>query len=84
MSLSEAQRKAVNTLLDAGPGDFDGGMSTRKYGALTKVPPATASRDLTALAKLGLFVITGQGKSIRYWINIEGWGAAPELPRSRP
>ncbi len=72
-SLSDAQRKAVTTMLDAGPQGFDGGMSTRKYGNLTRVSPATASRDLGALARLGLFTVTGQGKSTRYWINIEGW-----------
>lgn len=74
VSLSEAQRKAVNTLLDAGPKGFDGGMSTRKYCSLTRVSPATASRDLSALTRLGLFSVTGQGKSTRYWVNIEGWG----------
>ncbi|NEX64908.1 Fic family protein [Noviherbaspirillum galbum] len=72
-SLSEAQRKVVNVLLDAGPQGFDGGMSTRKYGSLARVSPATASRDLGALARLGMLTITGQGKSTRYWINLDGW-----------
>lgn len=72
-SLTDAQRKAVNVLLDAGPQGFDGGMSTRKYCSLTKVSPATASRDLGALAKLGVFVVTGKGKSTRYWINMPDW-----------
>lgn len=72
-SLSEAQRKAINTLLDAGPAGFEGGMSTRKYCNLTRVSPATASRDLASLTRLGLVVVTGQGKSTRYWVNIPGW-----------
>jgi Fic family protein len=63
----------VNTLLDAGPKGFEGGMSTRKYCALTKVSPATASRDLGALVKMGMLVPTGQGKSTKYWINLDGW-----------
>jgi Fic family protein len=71
--LSFAQRKVVNTLLDAGPKGFEGGMSTRKYCALTKVSPATASRDLGALVKMGMLVPTGQGKSTKYWINLDGW-----------
>ncbi|MEN3367405.1 MAG: hypothetical protein V7606_4679 [Burkholderiales bacterium] len=71
--LSAAQRKIVNTLLDAGPIGFDGGMSTRKYASLAKVSSATASRDLAALVKMGMFVQTGQGKSTRYWINLDGW-----------
>ncbi|MDB5839139.1 MAG: Fic family protein [Herminiimonas sp.] len=72
-SLSPAQRKVVNSLLDAGPNGFDGGMSTRKYCGISKVSPATASRDLAALVKAGMFVSTGQGKSTRYWINLDGW-----------
>lgn len=76
-SLSDAQRKAVNTLLEAGPQGFDGGMSTRKYCSLTRVSPATASRDLGALTKLGLLAVTGRGKSTRYWINVAGWIPEP-------
>jgi len=72
-SLTPAQRKVINTLLDAGPKGFEGGMSTRKYCGITGVSPATASRDLSALVKMGLLVSTGQGKSTRYWINLAGW-----------
>lgn len=72
-SLSDAQLKAINTLLDAGPDGFEGGMRTRKYCALTKVSTATASRDLGALVRMRMLVVTGQGKSTRYWINLDGW-----------
>ncbi|MGH8808944.1 MAG: Fic family protein [Noviherbaspirillum sp.] len=77
-SLSPAQRKAVNTLLDAGPDGFEGGMSTRKYCGIAKVSPATASRDLSALVKMGMLASTGRGKSTRYWINLAGWSDVNE------
>ncbi|MDR1920817.1 MAG: Fic family protein, partial [Candidatus Adiutrix sp.] len=34
--LSGRQKKVLNTLLDAGPGGFEGGLTTRKYMSLTK------------------------------------------------
>jgi len=33
---TERQRKVLNRLLDAGPGGFEGGLSTRKYMSMTK------------------------------------------------
>ena len=71
--LSPRQRKAVNVLLDAGPGGFVGGMSTRKYESLTGAARATASRDLVELAGLGLLVQVGAGRGTRYYLQIEGW-----------
>ncbi len=71
--LSPRQRKAVNIMLDAGPGGFTGGMSTRKYENLTGAARATASRDLLELAALGLLRQTGAGRGTRYDMNLEGW-----------
>jgi Fic family protein len=71
--LSSRQRKAVNALLDAGPGGFEGGMSTRKYESLTGAARATASRDLIDLAALGLLAQVGAGRGTRYYLRIEGW-----------
>jgi Fic family protein len=71
--LSPRQRKAINALLDAGPGGFEGGMSTRKYENLTGAARATASRDLIDLAALGLLVQLGAGRATRYQLQIEGW-----------
>lgn len=78
--LNARQRKAINSLLDAGPGGFEGGMSTRKYEAMTSTSRATASRELIALASQGLVVVVGAGRSTRYYINVEGW--APEAVRA--
>ena len=71
--MSARQRKVVNSLLDAGPGGFDGAMSTRKYENLTGASRATSSRDLIELVELGLLRSSGAGRSTRYAINLDGW-----------
>lgn len=71
--LTARQRKVLNALLDAGPGRFEGGMSTKKYEHLTGASRATSSRDLVKLEELGLLRHEGAGPSTRYYINIEGW-----------
>ena len=74
--LNARQRKAINALLDAGPGGFEGGMSTRKYENLTGASRATASRDLSDLAALGLLEQSGAGRGTRYQLRVEGSTAA--------
>jgi Fic family protein len=64
--ISERQRKALNRLLDAGPGGFQGGMTTRKYAALSHCSPVTASRDLTELAEWACLRSYGAGRSTAY------------------
>ena len=66
--LGERQQRVVRRMLAAGAGGFEGGMNARKYAALTKVSKATATRDLQALAALGVFRPVGQGRSARYEI----------------
>lgn len=76
--LNERQRKALNRLLDAGPGGFEGGMSTRKYASLTRVGRVTAYKELAALAALGCLVPAGgAGRSSAYdvpWGEFRGGG----------
>lgn len=60
------QRKALNALLDSGPGAFVGGMTNKKYAHLTHVSPATAQRDLADLAERGVLRTEGAGRSVRY------------------
>jgi Fic family protein len=80
-ALNERQRKVIQRLLDAGPGGFEGGMSAEKYANLARVSKATATRDLTALASLGMLAVTGQMKGTRYWVNLPGWiGNAADHP----
>jgi len=69
--LNARQRKVVNVLLDAGPGRFTEGMSTRKHQNLTGASRATSSRDLVELEALGMLVSSGEGRSTRYDLHIE-------------
>jgi Fic family protein len=67
------QRKAVNAMLDRGPGNFLGGMSASKYSSITGVSKATATRDLAELEALGVLTQLGGGRSTRYYVNLPGW-----------
>lgn len=64
--LNERQKKALNALLDAGPGGFVGGLTNRKYASLSRTSPATAQRDLAELVALNCLVLAGAGRSARY------------------
>lgn len=72
-SLNERQRKAMQRMLDAGPGGFEGGMTADKYARLTNSSKASATRDLRHLLESGLLASTGQGRGTRYWVNLQGW-----------
>ena len=54
MELNERQRKVINRLLDAGPGGVQGGLTTRKYGSLTKTSRVTAYREIADLLEKDL------------------------------
>ena len=74
-NLNERQRKALTRMLAAGPGKFEGGMTVRKYVALTKANTRlTANRDLTDMVEKQLLVREGAGRSTFYNLNIRGWG----------
>lgn len=65
--LNQRQRKVINRLLDAGPGGFEGGLSTRKYVGMTKASRATSYREITDLLnKKILFQNPGKGRSVTY------------------
>lgn len=64
--LNVRQQKALNALLDAGPGGFVGGMTNKKYAHLNRVSPATTQRDLSELAERGILRALGGGRSVRY------------------
>ncbi len=68
--LTASQRKSLMRLFDAQPVGFVGGMSTEKYVNLTGVSRATAYRELTQLAELGLLQKTGQGRGTRYQLVV--------------
>ena len=65
--LNKNQQKVINRLLDAGEGGFQGGLSTRKYVAITKVSRATAYRDISDLLKKKMLTRSEtKGRSVSY------------------
>ena len=67
VALTDRQRKALNRLLDAGPGGFEGGLSTRKYMSMNKTSRTTAWRELEdLLQKKMLRALPGGGRSTAY------------------
>lgn len=71
--LNDRQRKVVQRLLDDGDGGFLGGLNAEKYQKLTGASKPTATRDLAALVAAGLLWSIGQGKALRYYLNMPGW-----------
>lgn len=69
-ALNERQRKVLDRLLEAGPGGFEGGLSTRKYAGMTGTSRATAQREIADLLDRGLVVPRqGGGRSTSYDIK---------------
>ena len=64
--LNERQLKAVHRMLANGSAGFEGGMTSRKYIALTQASKATATRDLQYLQEIGVFQQTGAGRAVHY------------------
>lgn len=66
--LNERQRKIINRLLDAGPGNFQGGLTTRKYVSLTKASRATAFREISDLVEKKILKQASAkgGRSVNY------------------
>lgn len=65
--LNERQKKVLNRILEAGPGKFTGGLTTRKYVSMAKVSRATAFREIAdMLDKKVLRQLPGKGRSVRY------------------
>jgi Fic family protein len=78
VELNARQRKALNRMLAPGPGKFEGGMTPRKYIALTKAKYITANRDLVDLVAKQLLIREGAGRSTYYNLTIPGWGWVPK------
>jgi len=72
LKLNEKQRKVINRLLDAGEENFEGGLTNKKYRALTKTDSVTASRHLKdMLNKAIIREIEGfSGRSTRYELDV--------------
>jgi Fic family protein len=68
IKLNDKQRKVINRLLDMGEGNFEGGLTNKKYRALTKTDAVTASRHLKDLLNKSIIKeIEGYGgRNTRY------------------
>ena len=65
--LNERQKKVLNRMLEAGKGNFAGGLTTRKYVSITKTSRATAFREIAdMLDKKVLRQLSGEGRSVHY------------------
>lgn len=65
--LSKRQKKVVNKLLDAGPGGFEGHLTTRKYIGMTRVSRSTAWREINDMLQKGVLkVLSGAGRNTAY------------------
>ena len=68
--LNDRQVKVMRRMMQAGPSGFEGGMSAKKYMAITGISKATATRDLQDLLTMGAVKQLGEGRSIRYNIAL--------------
>ncbi|MFA5346175.1 MAG: DUF4172 domain-containing protein [Candidatus Omnitrophota bacterium] len=65
--LNERQKKVLTRLLEAGPGNFTGGLTTRKYVSIAKTSRATAFREISDLLdKKILRRLSGKGRNVHY------------------
>ncbi len=70
--LNERQTKVVRRMLKEGLSGFKGGMSAKKYIAITRTSKATATRDLQELKQMGVLKLEGSGRNSKYSLNLEG------------
>ncbi|MGJ5643549.1 Fic family protein [Formosa sp. S-31] len=69
--INERQLKVLNKMLDYGIEGFKGGMTAKKYIALTKTSKATATRDLQDLVEKRALFSIGSGRNVHYELNLE-------------
>jgi Fic family protein len=69
---SERQLKVIRRMLEEGHTGFIGGINASKYGTLTKISKATATRDLQDLLAMEAIIPLGEGggRSTRYQLNL--------------
>ncbi|VGO15722.1 Adenosine monophosphate-protein transferase SoFic [Pontiella desulfatans] len=68
--LNARQLKAVRRMLAQGAAGFEGGMTAKKYMAITKATKPTATRDLQDLVAKTVLIPEGSGRSTHYQVNI--------------
>jgi Fic family protein len=68
--LNPRQEKALLRMFEAGPSGFQGGMTAKKYVAITSASVATATRDLADLTEKGALVAEGTFRDRRYHLRL--------------
>ena len=69
--LNDRQARMILRVFAEGRKGFEGGITTRKYEAITKCPNRTASRDLSDLVAKGIIIpLPGGGRITRYELAI--------------
>ena len=69
--LNDRQARMVSRVFAEGRKGFEGGITTRKYEAITKCPNRTASRDLSELVAKGIITpLPGGGRITRYELTV--------------
>jgi Fic family protein len=65
--LNDRQARMVSRVFAEGRKGFEGGITTKKYEAITRCPNRTASRDLSDLVAKGIIIpLPGGGRITRY------------------
>jgi Fic family protein len=73
--LNKRQRKVLNKLLDAGPGGFEGNLTTRKYIGMAKTSRSTAWREIEDMLQKGVLrALPGDGRNSAYEVAWERQG----------
>lgn len=68
---NEEQSKVIKRIFQEGVDGFQGGMTAEKYMCISKVSKATATRHLQQLLAMGAFRQEGQGRSTRYYLDLD-------------
>lgn len=70
LDINERQKKVLEKLLEPYPEDFAGGLTNKKYVAITKISPETAKRDIRDLLVKGILRKNeAKGRSTSYRLN---------------
>ncbi len=69
--LNNRQARMASRVFAEGRKGFEGGITTKKYEAITKCPNRTASRDLSDLVAKGIIIpLPGGGRTTRYELTV--------------
>ena len=68
--MNARQTKVFERMAREGAKGFSGGMNAAKYQSIAKTSKATATRDLSAMVGMGVFLKQGAGPGVRYHLHL--------------